>query len=465
MTHSSFPSACHVPSWPHSGPVRLHPDRPFAPDHWPFYYGWVILVVSTIGVLASIPGQTMVMSVFADRFIAAADISRTELADAYLWGTALSALFVSVGGTLFDRFGARIFFSVVTFFFGLAVTAMSQVDRVAAWLMVHFGGAEWARTFVFVIGFFLIRFLGQGMVTIGARSMLSKWFDRLRGRIISISGLFVAAGFSVAPVILNAEVEWFGWRGSWICNGVFLATAMPLMGWLFFRDNPEECGLTMDGPFKTVPKKKRIEDMIVVREYTRWEALKTYSFWVFALGMAAQAFFGTSYTFHVGDIARENGVAESRILSYFALALWFSVPTNLICGYVIEFIRLRYILMVLGFGGSLMGWGILSLPTIHAEWLVIAGMGISWGTYPVLTSVTFARYFGRTHLGAIGGTAMTLMVLGSAFGPAVFARVKTHYETYEPVIWVMIACYCLVGFLAFFATNPQRRLARQYSGV
>ena len=35
----------------------------------PFYYGWVILVVAAIGVLASIPGQTMGVSVFTDHYI------------------------------------------------------------------------------------------------------------------------------------------------------------------------------------------------------------------------------------------------------------------------------------------------------------------------------------------------------------------------------------------------------------
>ena len=441
--------------------MRLNPQLPFAPARWPFFYGWTILVVSTIGVLASIPGQTMVMAVFADRFIEAAGISRTQLSDAYLIGTACSGLLISSGGSLFDRLGARLFFIGATILFGVAVVAMSQVDRFARAVQSLMGGSMLWLTVAFALGFFLIRFLGQGMVTIGARSMLSKWFDRLRGVVISVSGLFVAAGFSIAPVVLNAEVEWFGWRGAWIVNGVLLATAMPLMGWLFFRDNPEECHLRMDGGFERFFPEKRNADALIVREFTRREAMGTYSFWVFALGMAAQSLFATSYTFHVADIARETGVGVDRILSFFASALLFSVPTNIVCGIIVEFIRLRYILMVLGLGGVLMGAGILGLPGGPGSWGVIAGMGISWGTYPVLASVTFARYFGRTHLGAIGGMAMTLMVFGSALGPTLFARVNAAFGTYDPVIFLMIGSYFVVAVLALFATNPQRRLARQ----
>jgi MFS transporter, OFA family, oxalate/formate antiporter len=445
--------------------VRLDPERPFAPARWPFFYGWTILVVSTIGVLASIPGQTMVMAVFADRFIAAAGISRTQLSDAYLLGTACSALLISVGGTLFDRLGARLFFVGATILFGLAVMAMSQIDRFATAVQDLFGGATAALVAAFALGFFLIRFLGQGMVTIGARSMLSKWFDRLRGVVISMSGLFVAAGFSVAPVVLNAQVELLGWRGAWVCNGLLLATVMPLMGWLFFRDNPEECRLRMDGGWERLFPRRRNADALIVRDYTRREALRTYSFWVFTLGMLLQALYATSYTFHVADIGRETGVGAERILSFFALALLFSVPTNIVCGLVVEFVRLRFILIVLGLGGSLMGWGILHLPETRGEWAVIAGMGISWGTYPVLTSVTFARYFGRTHLGSIAGMAMTLMVMGSALGPTLFARVKEASGSYDPAIHLMIGSYLALAVLAYFATNPQRRLARDGHGA
>jgi hypothetical protein len=37
----------------------MRADFPFRPAALPFYYGWVILVVSTVGIVMSVPGQTM----------------------------------------------------------------------------------------------------------------------------------------------------------------------------------------------------------------------------------------------------------------------------------------------------------------------------------------------------------------------------------------------------------------------
>ena len=48
---------------------RSQGDWPFRAGRSPFYYGWVIAAVSTLGFIMSIPGQTMGMAVFADAFM------------------------------------------------------------------------------------------------------------------------------------------------------------------------------------------------------------------------------------------------------------------------------------------------------------------------------------------------------------------------------------------------------------
>lgn len=65
----------------------LSPDFPFAPRRLPFFYGWVIVGVATLGVVMSIPGQTMGVSVFTDHLIRVTGLTRLELAYTYLVGT------------------------------------------------------------------------------------------------------------------------------------------------------------------------------------------------------------------------------------------------------------------------------------------------------------------------------------------------------------------------------------------
>jgi MFS transporter, OFA family, oxalate/formate antiporter len=69
---------------------------PFSPAKWPFFYGWVIVFAGIVGIIMSIPGQTIGVSVFTDHLINALDISRVNLSMAYMTGTIMSGLLYSL---------------------------------------------------------------------------------------------------------------------------------------------------------------------------------------------------------------------------------------------------------------------------------------------------------------------------------------------------------------------------------
>ena len=73
----------------------------------PFFYGWVVVGASTAGVLMSMPGQTMGVSVFTDPLIEATGLDRLSLSNAYLLGTLGSAALLPHAGRLIDRLGVR----------------------------------------------------------------------------------------------------------------------------------------------------------------------------------------------------------------------------------------------------------------------------------------------------------------------------------------------------------------------
>ena len=68
----------------------------------------MIWIFSALGLLLSVPGQTMGMAVFTDYFIEVFSLSRTELSLAYLFGTLGSALLLTRAGRWFDVHGGRV---------------------------------------------------------------------------------------------------------------------------------------------------------------------------------------------------------------------------------------------------------------------------------------------------------------------------------------------------------------------
>ena len=101
---------------------------PFNPQKIPFFYGWIVFALSTLGILFSIPGQTMGLAVFTDSFIDVLGLSRTELSLAYLFGTLGSSVFLARAGRWYDILGGRTMITMSSIALALMVLYISLVD-------------------------------------------------------------------------------------------------------------------------------------------------------------------------------------------------------------------------------------------------------------------------------------------------------------------------------------------------
>ncbi len=436
-------------------------DFPFRPGRFPIFYGWMILIAATVGIVASLPGQTMGVSVFTESLMANLELTRVQLSLAYLIGTTGSGLLLPRGGRLLDRFGARRTMTVATVLFGGVLALMAASDSVARGVRAALGTSElWPVSLVVMaVGFFLVRFLGQGMVTVTSRTMLGKWFDRRRGLVLAVSGVAISFSFSAAPQPLNSLIEAVGWRGAYLGMGGVMVVVVAGFAWAVFRDNPEECGLEMDGGPGKATGKPENPDRLIVRDLTRAEAVRTFSFWAFNFATAWQALAITAYTFHVVSIGEEAGLDKSAVLGLFLPMAMVGVFTNFFSGWVADKTRAKYVLMLLTTGLTAAGLGMAWMAEPIGRWLLIAGLGTSGGAFQTCIGLVWPRYFGRTHLGAISGLNMSTIVLASAVGPFAFSLSKDWLGSYHVGFLATAVVPATLTIAAFWADNPQRRLA------
>ncbi|MEQ8438844.1 MAG: MFS transporter [Ilumatobacter fluminis] len=419
---------------------------PFDPSRFPFYYGWVIVVVGTIGMIASVPGQTAGVSVFTDHLTDGTGLSRLQLSIAYLIGTGTSGFLLPRGGRAVDRYGAR-------------VMALAAVVGLAATLL-GFSVVGPMNTVVGMIvmsvGFGCLRFSGQGMLTLSSRTMISQWFDRRRGVVTSFSNAFMSFAFAASPAFLLWLIDLDGFRTAWRLMAAVLVVVMGAIIVVFFRESPEASGLVIDGGLAEREANGAMRAKAPVgtdRDLTRGQALRDPRFWAVTLPVAALSSTGTALTFHIVDIGAEIGLTDDEIVRIFLPIAFVSVPVTLINGWLIDKVTPVLIALVMCAAQLLMYFTVSSIDTTWTAVLAIGAWGTSQGCFAPLTSAAVPRLFGRRHLGAISGVQMSAMVIGSAIGPALFALVKSLAGSYEAALWISavvpaaalaLSVYCLV---------------------
>lgn len=436
---------------------RLSPRFPFDPARFPFFYGWVVAVAGTLGMMATVPATPPGFAPFVDPVMEELGVSRVRLTFAFTWGTVCAGLVIPFAGFWVDRFGVRVAGVVSYAFLGLSMLLLGFPLVAVDWVgRLGFSREQASFVFLFAV-FFLLRFWGLGMTMTTCRSMVFRWFVRWRSIVAGVNGMILSLTFSSSPTVLNALVEWVGWKETWRLLGLVVAGGFGLLCFAFFRDSPEACGIpvrrskreTAPGPEGPAPMARR--------DFTACEAMRTGAFWLMAAGLAMNAFIGTGAAFHIVSVAADMGgmarPAALRVLLYVGL---FNVVTSLSLGFLSERIRLRYLLFFMMACQTVSLTGLLHFREGWGFWLFAAGAGCAWGTFGILINVPWPRFFGRKHLGAINGIVTGVVVVFSAIGPYAFGLSHDITASYRATV---IGCLCLtpaLALLGLFARNPRR---------
>lgn len=436
---------------------------PFSPSKCPFFYGWVIVFAGIIGILMSFPGSSLGVSVFTDHLIYAVDINRVNLSMAYMAGTILSGLCVPYAGKIYDRYGVRFVAIIAGFFMGMALIYLSRIADIASWTLNQFNFLDASITMfaLFTVGFFSLRFFGQGILTMASRNMVMKWFEKRRGFANAILGISITFGFSYSPQVMDMLINALTWESAWFFLGIVSALGFVMFVFIFYRDNPTKYGLIPDG--KYIKSKKKIKkpnlnsNILQLKEYTLKEAKATYSFWIFNLTVALQALFFSALSFHIISIFAVNGYDHQAAITIFLPAAFVSLFFHFFGSWLSDYIRLKFFLLIQLFGMLLSMFALLFLEhSTNFRLLLIAGNGIMQGMYGILSALTWPRFFGLKHLGAISGYAMGWMVVGSAIGPFMFGFSFHFTGKYDLAVILCIVTALVLFILGFKAENVNR---------
>ena len=430
---------------------------PFNPNKVPFFYGWVVWGFSTLGILFSIPGQTMGLAVFTDSFIEVLGLTRTELSLAYLVGTVGSSLFLARAGRWYDLFGGKTMITISSLVLSLMIVYISFVDSLSTML----GGSSFISFFLIMIGYFGVRFFGQGILTSCSRNVLLLWFVKKRGLVGGIRNVFVSLGFSIAPLFLAGLISLYGWRESLWILAALGGFGFSLMAFIFIRDNPQSCGMRADG----VDSESQEEIQEEAESVQLYLVKRNPIFWIYSLSLSMHALFGTAIVFHIVSIFEEVGKGKAEAFSYFIPAAIFSTTSNLLASWAADKINLKPILIIMLLSFCVGSLGFINLEKDWGFWVLAFGFGVGGGLWGVISNLTFIRFFGPKHLGEISGFSTSLTVFASAIGPAAFSLGFDYFGNYAAPAKICLGFLIILLLFSVFLDHKEEKKESLFSAL
>lgn len=417
-----------------------------APFKTNFYYGWVIVFIAGLGVFFSGPGQTYSVSVFIDSYIKDFGWSRSHVSAVYSLATLAAGICMFFVGRFVDKWGQRKMSVIVGI--GLALAS--------------FWNSMVVNTAMLFIGFFLIRVLGQGSMSLIPNTLVPQWFITKRGKAMSLMAIGGFASSAALPPLNAWLVANWGWSFSWKVWGVLLLVVFVPLAYILIRNKPEDIGEYPDGfkpewtndPADPNRTSKPFEEV----NWTVQEAVKTRAYWLLLFCVGIPALVNTGLTFHLISIFKTNGISPGIAALVLSLMALIGFPVTLIAGPLLDRVKVQYVL-----AGIFAGEIIFILVLLAADQTAIAiAFGVLWGISGGFERITlnyvWPSFFGRQSLGSIKGSGMTVTVLGSALGPLPFGLAYDYFAGYEEILLMSIILPVMGMAAALLAKKPEKEL-------
>jgi MFS family permease len=401
-------------------------------------YQWWIVFIGGLGIFFSGPGQTYSNSIFINEYVNYFGWSRSDVSLMYSLGTLAAGLLMMHVGKLVDRFGQRRMMLTVSVLFGLACIYNSFVTNVI----------------MLFIGFFLIRLLGQGSMTLIPNTLIPHWFLTKRGLAMSLMTLGSFLSATIFPVLNEALISSYGWQNTWRILGVSLLLIFFPIAFMLVQNRPskETDQSTLYDPATPIREDSEAvrNEKISVSEKGEWtlaEAKKTTTFKALITCVGIPALVNTAITFHIVSIFQTNGLTPQNAAVVLSLMAFMGFPVTLLAGRLVDRIPLQFMLIAVFVLEIVFLIVLLNISNVTVSIVFAVIWGIANGVERIVLTMVWPNFFGLKNSGSFQGIGATLTVLGSSLGPLPLGLAYDYFQDYRFSLLILLALP-VIGLIA-----------------
>ncbi len=384
----------------------------------------------------------------------------------YILVTAFLALFAIVG---FACYGLAFYYDFMTKEFGWSRTIVTSGNAVskmlvgplfgffAGYLIDRYGprkmmmtgallasialiGLSFSSTLTFFYFFYIFNALGYVFAgPLPSQVLVSRWFDKNRGKAMGIAYLGIGVGGAIAPLLAAQLEKGFGWHISLMTIGILvLLIAFPLT--FFIKD-----------PAKGRIEKAKEEAFVPIRSI-----LRNPNFYLLAIGsmlsIGTVGGIGQHLKYYLRDISFTQ-VEASHVMSFVLLS---SLIGRVLMGFLADIMNRKYVMLLLFVfvAASIPLLLISDFPGRIYFFAILFGIGIG-GNYMIIPLIS-ADLFGVKALGRTMGIILVVDGIAESVFPMLVGSIYDATKSYSTGFFLLF-CATLIGgiIISFLPKNSK----------
>jgi len=265
--------------------------------------------------------------------------------------------------------------------------------------------------FLLFVGIFLLRLSGQGLMSHTATATVSRFFEKTRGKALSVTWLGLSAAEFILPILIVFLLTIKSWREIWFGISFLVLIILPIVSFLLIKN------LKLDS--REYSKKNKINNKNI-KQWSRSEVIKDFRFYIIALNMLGMPSIATGVFVYQSFIISSKNWGPYIFAQSFMVYSVLSVITLFISGFLIDKFTSRKLLTYMNIP-LLFAVIVLALfDSSFSSFILLGLIGISNGFTNVLGSSTWAEIYGVKYIGGIKAITTAMMVFATATGAATF---------------------------------------------
>ncbi len=352
---------------------------------------------------------------FYDFFVKEFGWSRTVVTSGNAVGKLIIApLFGFIAGWLIDRYGPRKLMLAGSVLAGSALIGLSMMDSLG---MFYF--------------FYILNALGYVFGgPLPCQVLVSRWFDRNRGKAMGIAYLGIGTGGAIVPLISTTLERNLGWHLALTMIGVLVILfSFPMA---FFLKEP--------GGKVVVAARKEPEIPVT-------GILKNRNFYLLAIGSMCSIGAVGGVNQHLKLYLRDQDFSQSHSASVMSLVLLSSLAGRVIMGWLADILPRKYVMILIYIivGASI---PLLLMPDFPGRlyiFAVIFGIGLG-GDYMIIPLMA-GDLFGVKMLGRVMGIILVADGIAESLAPMMVGALYNDALKSYTFGFAVLICIALTGAL------------------